>query len=82
VFGVGKTRLLAGLDRVRVRLCEYGGSLSCDCKYGAAGGGSEQSGCPEVSVAEALIAVMTPEEFASLCSRARVNVVELPENSG
>jgi hypothetical protein len=60
IFGVERDELLAGLERIRLRLCCYMGP-SCDCKYGATGKG-EQTGCPEIREAMVLVA----EEFDKL----------------
>jgi hypothetical protein len=48
MFGVSNERLIAGLEELRKRVCEYGPlARTCDCKFGASGEG-EQSGCPEL----------------------------------
>lgn len=78
MFGITKKHLAEGLDRIQKALCSYT-RQPCDCKYGATrpGQGSEEGpGCPEVSMARELIKAMTPFEFARLCKRAHVRVVD------
>ena len=55
MFGQPDDVLLANLDALRRRLCQYGPDAKrCDCKFGASGKG-EQSGCPELRQAIAII---------------------------
>jgi hypothetical protein len=51
MIGIEPEQLIANLETLRRRLCEYGPDAErCDCKYGASGR-SEQSGCPELRLA-------------------------------
>lgn len=54
MFGLDDDELLANLERLRRRLCCYMGD-SCDCKFGATPVTSEQTGCPEIRQAMAII---------------------------
>ena len=74
MFGQSQPRLVAGLMQVGDRLCQHGGGdwpRRCDCKFGASGQG-EESGCPEIVAATALIHAMTRAEYRRLCKRAGV----------
>jgi hypothetical protein len=74
-FGTDQEELIAGLQRIGDRLCQYGplGTFPrrCDCKYGASSHG-EESGCPEVALAAELVNAMTITEFKRLAKRAGV----------
>lgn len=54
MFGVEHDVLIENLEKLRRRLCAYGGGGRCDCKFGANGAG-EQTGCPEVAQAIKLL---------------------------
>ena len=56
MFGRPDEELLASLHDLRMRLCGYGAAWDerCDCKFGASGRG-EQTGCPEIRQAIAII---------------------------
>lgn len=81
-FATTRAKLEAGLERVGRDLCSYvsaGGTerATCDCKYGIGltpakgeNAGSEQTGCPEVHMALAMIKAMTDEEYAAILERA------------
>ncbi len=82
MFGIGKERLEEGLGNIQHNLCAYMGE-TCDCKYGIDRVDkkfgpttrqmfSEQTGCPELRQALALIQAMTPEQFQELCVKARL----------
>jgi len=78
MFGVRKEELVTGLARISCKLCGYLGSL-CDCKYmdesnDHLNAGTEQTGCPEVSMAATLINAMTPQEFHAIAQRAGIQV--------
>jgi hypothetical protein len=47
-------RVIEGAERVQRTICAYGGSVPCDCKYGASFKG-EQTGCPELRDAIGLL---------------------------
>jgi hypothetical protein len=77
MFGVKKEDLVPALGRIQTALCAYGHPRYCDCKFGATRPceqSEEGSGCPEVSQAAAIIATMTPEEFATFARRAGVRI--------
>ena len=81
-FATARVKLEAGLERVGRDLCVYVtagevGRAICDCKYGigasqekGAQAGSEQTGCPEVHTALAMIRAMTDEEYLAILGRA------------
>lgn len=63
-FWTGKKQLIEGLSKLRAHLCRYVVD-PCDCKYGCDGlddRRSEQSGCPEVRAAIALLNDQTDDE--------------------
>ena len=81
-FATNRPKFEAGLERVGRDLCAYVmegevGRASCDCKYGIGAyqtkglnAGSEQTGCPEVHMALAMIHAMTDSEYAAILGRA------------
>jgi len=84
MFFYDQTKLAVGLGHIAHRLCCYSGpaerATRCDCKFGAtyetATRASEVGpGCPEVSMAEALVRAMTPFEYARIARRARIALV-------
>lgn len=88
MFGLSDDELIGNLEALRVRLCCYMGS-SCDCKFGATGKG-EQTGCPEIRQAIAIIAGQRHEvsvaertfedSAANLLSRLRALLEEHPKH--
>ncbi len=80
-FGKTKEILTKSLQKIRKSICLYQGPY-CDCKFlgeDSKLGESEFSGCPELYEVEALLNVMTPEEFKDLCNRAAIRVWEVKE---
>ena len=59
--------LIRALRFVRTCVCGYLGNR-CDCKYGASGSG-EETGCPEIRQAIALVEAMTPAEYDGALDR-------------
>lgn len=73
-FGVTKELLTRSLAKVRKSICFYMGP-TCDCKYlgeETEVGKGECSGCPELYQAIAMIEAMTPEEFETIGTRAKL----------
>lgn len=54
MFGQPDDELIANLERLRSNLCAYFPGDRCDCKFGASRKG-EQTGCPEIRQAIAII---------------------------
>lgn len=78
MFGVNRNDLIEGLKVIKKRRCAYSGA-KCDCKYGVNdktfnNGGSEQTGCPEISEAINLIQAMTDKEFEFISKRAGIEI--------
>jgi hypothetical protein len=70
MFLEGRYEFLAGLETLRKRLCQYGPNADrCDCKYGASGQG-EESGCPELREAIAILEKVGKREFVRLARLA------------
>lgn len=83
MLGVKKEQLVTGLCRISCRLCGYSGSM-CDCKYMREGDDfqffSEETGCPETTMASNLINAMTLEEFYTIAKRAGIRISENDNN--
>ena len=88
MFGINQSELLDGLSNLQERICGYCGP-TCDCKYGIEKiknpiekmqyNTSEQTGCPEVRQAMAMIQALTNDEFNDLCLKGgmiRTDVLE------
>jgi hypothetical protein len=86
MFGVSKKELLEGIANLRKRICLYD-CPTCDCKYGhqwpedhveqlkqrfKVYADSEQTGCPELRQAYALLNALTEEEFDNLCRKTYI----------
>lgn len=68
MFTTTRPKLLRGLLRLRRNICGYTGP-PCDCKYGYKDGTREQTGCPEIANAAALIARLRPSEYEEILNR-------------
>jgi hypothetical protein len=78
--GILKDKLVSSLNEIQNKLCGYVARTRCDCKYFPDKKDhktSEATGCPEVSMAVALISAMTPAEFNELRKRAGISIFEL-----
>lgn len=85
MFAVNKDRLAKTLHDMQRNVCAYDGGKDrapdfCDCKYGWEGNKfydyqTEQTGCPELRLAELLISTMTEEEYNELLKRSRSIIV-------
>ena len=95
-FATGRTQLEDGLARVGRDLCEYtydgdNTAMMCrgDCKYGIGSfsakgqrpASSEQTGCPEVHQALAIIHAMTSAEYSAILARAKGEGPDAPAPS-
>lgn len=73
-----RLQIVAAMEAARKnRLCGYMGD-PCDCKYGIATtndrmGGSEQTGCPEMRTAIAILRNMTDQEWEKIQRRMARN---------
>lgn len=73
-FAVEKDLLTSSVAKVRKSICFYMGT-TCDCKFmneDTKIGSGECSGCPELYEVLALLEAMTPEEFETIRSRAKL----------
>lgn len=77
--GLKRIKLITSLCRLAAHHCAYMGA-TCDCKFmhdddkHIASGSENGSGCPEITIAAAILAHMTEQEFMSFCKRADVNI--------
>lgn len=78
MFYVTREEIIQAIILLGDQRCVYGGqdwlNRFCDCKYGgpdSKGYGSEESGCPELRVVEAILSNITDEEYESILSRPR-----------
>jgi hypothetical protein len=83
MFSKNKGFIVKGLRAVQKNLCRYFGD-TCDCKYGAEDlkpfgtrSWGEQTGCPEVRTAIAILSVMTDEEYDALAKRAGLLIFDV-----
>lgn len=87
MFGISKDRLCNSLQMIRKKLCSYS-HQPCDCKYindnmkasDICNGHENGSGCPEVSMAYAIINAMTDSEFNKICDRTKISTLH-PQQS-
>jgi hypothetical protein len=74
MFGIEKEELLKNLEKLRAERCCYMG-ITCDCKFGMDKNKSEeQTGCPELRQATALIKAMDKKEWNSLKKKACIAI--------
>lgn len=82
MFGVSQRELIEGLEKTRKGVCAYM-STTCDCKYGGPeindyiGGinhrkSGEQTGCPEIRMAIAMLSNLSPDEFRDLAMKSGI----------
>lgn len=76
MFGIQKQKLITNLEKLRKNLCCYMGDY-CDCKYGngTLKFSSEATGCPEIRQTISMLYVLTDEEFADICNRAKIILI-------
>jgi hypothetical protein len=88
MFGVSKEELLQGMENLRKRICHYDGpTCDCKYGHQwpedtleqlrqrlniSTDSDSEQTGCPELRQAYALLNALTEEEFDNLCRKTYI----------
>ena len=87
MFGVSHGKLIQGLQGAQQRNCCYMGN-TCDCKYGIETTSDEkkaaefwrndigeQTGCPEIRQALAMLGALSTSEFNKLAQEAGISLI-------